>query len=452
MNISDFQNRKWVVLGANCYPLYADSFAEPVSQGYYRTYGIPNEVLGVFNKDFFEWLYDNSQLVALSEKLLPGLLSTPWNYYDEWQKNAKSFSVFHESVIEKDFTALSHKELGKLAKEYHRIFWLQFAPSNIIEPLSYYFQSRFKKMLTLKGTKENEIDQLMDYYGRSKYPNYIKECLAEYRLAKNEDVIQAVLKKYAYLANDYLGPKVLTKAYLDELLKQETHEPHVGAVPAVSPETQLLLEVFQMVATIQDVRKAYSLMMIAGVHNFAIEYAKRLKLPDTLIWYALWKEIYAGDVNEKKLEERREHSVILWGKKETVACEGIEAEKLAADIHTLVFGSTKDVKKVKGICASPGKVTGRAVVVMHPDEFHKVKKGDVLFTMMTRPEYLPVMQLAAAFVTDEGGITSHAAIVAREMKKPCIIATKIGTKVVKDGDLVEVDADKGIVRILEKKK
>jgi len=56
------------------------------------------------------------------------------------------------------------------------------------------------------------------------------------------------------------------------------------------------------------------------------------------------------------------------------------------------------------------------------------------------------MQRAAAFVTDEGGITCHAAIVAREMKKPCVIGTKIATKIFKDGDIVEVDADKGIVR------
>ena len=62
---------------------------------------------------------------------------------------------------------------------------------------------------------------------------------------------------------------------------------------------------------------------------------------------------------------------------------------------------------------------------------------------------MPAMEKAAAFVTDEGGITCHAAIVAREMKKPCIIGTKIATKVLKDGDLVEVDAEKGIVRILK---
>jgi len=69
---------------------------------------------------------------------------------------------------------------------------------------------------------------------------------------------------------------------------------------------------------------------------------------------------------------------------------------------------------------------------------------------MTRPEFVPLMKKAAAIITDEGGITSHAAIISREMNIPCIIGTKIATKIFKDGDLVEVDADKGIVKILKK--
>jgi len=69
---------------------------------------------------------------------------------------------------------------------------------------------------------------------------------------------------------------------------------------------------------------------------------------------------------------------------------------------------------------------------------------------MTTPDFMPAMQKAAAFVTDEGGITCHAGIVARELKKPCVIGTKIATQVFKDGDLVEVDAGQGTVRIIER--
>lgn len=65
---------------------------------------------------------------------------------------------------------------------------------------------------------------------------------------------------------------------------------------------------------------------------------------------------------------------------------------------------------------------------------------------MTRPELMPAVKKAKAIITDEGGLTCHAAIVSRELGVPCIIGTKIATKILKDGNLVEVDANKGIIR------
>ena len=66
---------------------------------------------------------------------------------------------------------------------------------------------------------------------------------------------------------------------------------------------------------------------------------------------------------------------------------------------------------------------------------------------MTSPWYIPAIRRAVAIVTDEGGTTCHAAIVSRELKKPCIIGTKVATEVLRDGDLVEVDTEKGEVMI-----
>lgn len=103
-----------------------------------------------------------------------------------------------------------------------------------------------------------------------------------------------------------------------------------------------------------------------------------------------------------------------------------------------------------GTVAYKGKAVGRVVLVFEKSQVGKVEKGDILVTPMTTPDFLPAMKKAAAFVTDEGGATCHAAIIAREMGKPCIIGTKLATSVLKDGDLVEVDADNGRVDILER--
>ena len=109
-----------------------------------------------------------------------------------------------------------------------------------------------------------------------------------------------------------------------------------------------------------------------------------------------------------------------------------------------------NVEKITGNSAFKGKAKGTVKIVLEPGDVEKVEKGDVLVAVMTFPSYIAAMERSSAFITDEGGILCHASIIAREMKKPCIIATKIATKVLKDGDEVEVDADNGVVRVIKK--
>lgn len=109
-----------------------------------------------------------------------------------------------------------------------------------------------------------------------------------------------------------------------------------------------------------------------------------------------------------------------------------------------------DNKIIKGNIAYPGLVRGKVRIVISKNNIDIVKEGEILVTAMTTPEFMPALKKAAAFVTDEGGITSHAAIVSRELKKPCIIGTKIATQLLKNGDLIEVDANIGIIRIMNK--
>lgn len=108
----------------------------------------------------------------------------------------------------------------------------------------------------------------------------------------------------------------------------------------------------------------------------------------------------------------------------------------------------KEKTEVHGVIAQTGVVRGRVAIVTSTKDLVKVKSGDVLVTQQTFPAYILALRRAIAFVTDEGGITSHAAVIAREMKKSCVIGTKIATQVFKDGDMVEVDAVKGRVKLL----
>ena len=105
-------------------------------------------------------------------------------------------------------------------------------------------------------------------------------------------------------------------------------------------------------------------------------------------------------------------------------------------------------QQIKGSVAFKGVVRGKVSIVFGKDDLHKITEGSVFVARTTMPDYIHAMEKAAAFVTEEGGITSHAAIIARELKKPCIVGTGNCTKVLKDGDMVEVDAEKGVVQIL----
>ncbi len=109
----------------------------------------------------------------------------------------------------------------------------------------------------------------------------------------------------------------------------------------------------------------------------------------------------------------------------------------------------KKQKTLTGQIACKGKVRGTVRRVMGHDQIDLVQEGEILVSPMTIPDFLPAMVKAAAIVTDEGGSLCHAAIVARELNKPCIVGTKFATKLFKDGDYVDVNADHGTITMLD---
>lgn len=173
------------------------------------------------------------------------------------------------------------------------------------------------------------------------------------------------------------------------------------------------------------------------VPPYAVPYAKVLSIYEIL-----------GELpSEAELKKRGEHFIFYDHKfRYDVTLDDIESE---LNILIEKEESVGEVDTLKGNIAFKGKVQGKVSIVLTKSDLAKVEEGDVMVTPMTNPDFITAMERASAFVTDEGGVTSHAAITAREMNKPCIIGTKVATKVFKDGDIVEVDADNGIVRIIK---
>lgn len=152
--------------------------------------------------------------------------------------------------------------------------------------------------------------------------------------------------------------------------------------------------------------------------------------------------------DRKKLETRSRSYIFLGDSVYTGITKKIFFEKHG--FNFVVPANDVITQEVKGtVCfAGPSSIKGAVSVILRNDEIANFKEGNILITVMTNPFFIPIMKKAAAIVTDEGGITCHAAIVARELRIPCIIGTKIATKVLKDGDRVEVDAYDGTVKKL----
>ena len=129
--------------------------------------------------------------------------------------------------------------------------------------------------------------------------------------------------------------------------------------------------------------------------------------------------------------------------------DGVLIGKGWSRIKQLIQNKGKKVSELSGITGSLGRAIGKVKVCMTISHLGKVEKGDILVTSMTRPEFVPVMKKVSGVITDEGGITCHAAIVCRELKIPCLIGTKNATKILKDGMEIELKATHGIVKIIK---
>ncbi|MDP3964622.1 MAG: PEP-utilizing enzyme [bacterium] len=148
---------------------------------------------------------------------------------------------------------------------------------------------------------------------------------------------------------------------------------------------------------------------------------------------------------DPRLIRRRKQSYALISDGENYfTCAGDKAVELGAIIRQREISS----KKLSGQSAFPGIVQGLVVIVLSHHDFRKVKSGSILIARSTQPDYVSVLKKASAVVTEEGGVLSHASVIAREMRIPTLIGTKAATQVLKDGDRVEVDATHGTVKKL----
>lgn len=180
------------------------------------------------------------------------------------------------------------------------------------------------------------------------------------------------------------------------------------------------------------------------------EVARRLRIPAYNIFYLLPEEI--ADISKgkrnilKKVLQRKKFFITVNLTNHYKIYEGQKAKQLFK--HFAPYEQKQKIKLLRGFSAYPGKIRSKIHKILYHREFSEFKKGEILVTMQTLVSFVPLMRKSLAILTEFGGITSHAAVVSRELKKPCIVGIANLTSSFKNGDWVEVDATKGIVKKL----
>lgn len=199
----------------------------------------------------------------------------------------------------------------------------------------------------------------------------------------------------------------------------------------------------------QDYRKKFIFIANHIITVFLEEISKRKNIEFKNLCYYLESELNDLLKNNKKTNVKNRFNGFLMHYKENDKLyfyEGIDAYKRVKPF--IEFKIDKSQKKFSGIVVSKGKTIKAHVKILDsPMQMEKMNEGDILVCAMTSPDYIIAMRKASAIITDVGGITQHAAIVSRELGIPCIVGTKIATKLLNDNTIVEVDTKKGEIRI-----
>lgn len=400
---------------------------------------------------------------------------------------------------------LSRKEIISLHHQAFEAYHSGLSVGHIIEGITYVLEKEIlhKLMKELQLNDAKEAAKIMNELSQPIRPSFISEehhdllkilkvivrnseLLSIFKTKNTEEithVISASLKekieqhaeKYFYYQLNYyhaeslqpidyikeLREMVLQGVDPEEQIPQEINRytqnihkrDHQFKELKLSQQTRELLDLSVDILHWQDDRKKFilvgayymhkTLKLIADTFDKDLELLKRLHPPEITL------ELLQN-FDEEAMKKRVEHFILYhWYNPVNHCMDTRVFDKAEYDLF--IEQSHKQhnqLEDLHGLSASTGKAIGKVRICKTKEEIAQFQDGEILVASMTRPEFIPAMKKAAAIVTDEGGITCHAAIVSRELNIPCVIGTKIATKILKNGMMIEVRANHGLVKIL----
>ena len=384
--------------------------------------------------------------------------------WKEWKKNLKILNKVEKEIEKIKLPALSEKQFINLWKKFNKAV-MGFWEDVVIPELANYGSDKILEVELGKYIKnKTEIASAMEILTAPEAISFYKK--EELDLLKTKD-IKKHAQKYFWLKNSYSGTELLNVAFFLKRKKQipaslkadlkktkariQKRKKELIKKYNIKKKTVRIADAIVEGLEWQDERKADIFVYLHYKDLLIKETARRLSISkDKLLNFGAEEIIkfFKGKSKNKIKNRTKEFAVIM--EKNKIKYIDSKTAKRFWNIYVEEKVSNK-IKALKGIVASKGNgiVMAKVRIILDPKKTAHFKRGEILVAPMTSPDYIFAMKKSAAVITDAGGLTSHVAIVSRELGIPCIVGTKIATKVLKDGDLVEVDANKGIVRIIK---
>lgn len=466
-------------------PIYADywNMGMPVFYEDYDPGWVP--FLTYFKKDKGQIACEYEKLYGNGEKIFKKFILDDKNFalhYKRWQKLLEDFNQFSRYFNLKNMEILSDIQFKKAYLEWNKFYGREFWNIGALpEAANWGGEAALARELRKKLGGEEDFHYAFEKLSAPESLSFYQKeelDLLKIKLIKDrkkaEEMIKEHQKKYFWLLNSYRRTKTLTVKYFKKILEPYTARDADKKIKEieeykkyVSEEKMKVSRKFNLPKRVlkigerlsfcvwwQDVRKSYIFQANHIIDNFFREIERRHKVDFYDLHYYKVKELEnlvkrIKKVSASEMKKRKTHFLIITdGKNKFYYFSGKKARELSRPY--LEVKIDKNAKEIRGIVVSQGRARGKARIINTPAEARKMKKGDILVAPMTSPDYILALKKASAVITDEGGMTCHAAIVSRELRIPGIVGAKIATKVLKDGDLVEVDAEKGIVKVLKR--
>ncbi len=289
--------------------------------------------------------------------------------------------------------------------------------------------------------------------------------IKKYKILKK--LLQKHAKIWGWCHNNYLSHRLSDEnVFLDELIElvknldkklknikelESRRKQKISLLKKSDKKTKQIINAIDELYELRDKRKAFWIKTIMPMKEWLKRTAKQNGYSYEQLKWLTWEEQTAllAKNNKKVLlniPERKKALVFSIGY--VKKCDIVQGKE-ASGVKELILKSKK--QDILNRCtANPGYAEGKVIIIKSKNEFAKFKENNILVTSHTTPDFLPVMKKAKAILTERGGITSHAAIVSRELNVPCVVGIKNLTNSIKTGDEIEVDASKGIVKILKR--